>query len=179
MDALEIKSKISEALGDVPFECTGFEGYVCLDIHREELLKVVSFLKEDPSLRMDFLMAVTGVDLAGIEEGKGFRVLYHLFSYTHRHTIVVRVDVPKDDPTVPSLAHLYGSANWNEREVYDLFGIVFRGHPDLRRILLPEEWVGHPLRKDYKQPDTILGFPATRTTMMDKIRAARAKGKEE
>jgi NADH-quinone oxidoreductase subunit C len=179
MDAQEIKGKISEALGDVPVGCTGFEGYVCLDVRREELLKVVSLLKEDPSLRMDFLMGVTGVDLAGLEEGKGFRVIYHLFSYTHKHTIVVRVDVPKDDPTVPSLAHLYGSADWNEREVYDLFGIVFKGHPDLRRILLPEEWIGHPLRKDYKQPDTIIGFPATRTSLMEKIRASRAKGKEE
>jgi len=179
MDAQTIKSKIGERLVDVSVECTDADGYVCVDVRREDLLKVVSFLKEEPSLRLDFLMAITGIDLAGLEEGKGFRVLYHLFSYPYKHTVVVRVDLPKDDPTVPSLANLYGSANWNEREVYDLFGIVFQGHPDLRRILLPEEWVGHPLRKDYKEPDVILGFPATRTSLMDKIKAARVKGKEE
>lgn len=137
--------------------------------------EVLRFLLEDAALRFDFLMALTGVDLLGFSDPPRIRVLYHLFSYHHRHTLVVRADVPREDPRLPSVASLYPTANWHEREAFDLLGIHFEGHPDPRRILLPEEWEGHPLRKDYREAEVALGYPTRRETLMDLIRGA-AKG---
>jgi NADH-quinone oxidoreductase subunit C len=132
-----------------------------------ELVEVVRFLKEDPRLAFDMLHNVTGVDYLEPDPKKapkaGFEphveVVYHFQSLQHRHRIVVKVSLPrwKDDkpgqlPEAPTLTGLYGSANWHERETYDLVGVNFVGHPELTRILLAEDWVGHPLRKDYEFP---------------------------
>jgi NADH-quinone oxidoreductase subunit C len=131
------------------------------------LVEVCRFLKEDPRLAFDILHNISGVDYLEPDPKKvakaGFEphveVVYHLQSFRHRHRFVVKVSLPrwKNDrvgelPEVASLTGLYGSAVWHEREVYDLAGVYFVGHPNLTRILLSEDWVGHPLRKDYEFP---------------------------
>jgi len=132
-----------------------------------DLVEVCKFLAQDERLRFDLLHNITGVDYLEPDPKKvakaGFdphiEVVYHFQSFKHRHRIVVKVMLPrwKDNqvgqlPEVPTLAALYKSADWHEREVYDLVGVHFLGHPDLTRILLSEDWVGHPLRKDYEFP---------------------------
>jgi NADH-quinone oxidoreductase subunit C len=128
---------------------------------------VCRFLRDDSRLRFEILNCVSGVDYLEPDPKKlakaGFEphmeVVYHLQSFTHRHRFVVKVILPrwKDNkpgelPEVPSVTSLWASADWHEREVYDLSGVRFVGHPDLSRILLAEDWVGHPLRKDYEFP---------------------------
>lgn len=132
-----------------------------------DLLAVMRFLKTEPSLGFDLLHNISGVDYLEPDAKKapkaGFdphlEVVYHLQSFTHKHRFTVKVMLPRwkgdvkgELPEVPSLTPLYGSANWHEREVFDLVGVNFPGHPELTRILLSEDWVGHPLRKDYEFP---------------------------
>lgn len=131
------------------------------------LLPVCRFLRDEPRLDFQMLNSITGVDYCHTDPKKAaqaawpphLEVVYHLSSLTHRHTLVLKVSTPRwqDDrpdrlPEVPSVSSIWKTALWHEREVYDLIGVWFSGHPDLRRILCPEDWVGHPLRKDYEMP---------------------------
>lgn len=125
-----------------------FVGDETIVIAREGLREIFSFLKEDPKLDFDFLTDITAVDYLGKKELR-FEVVYHLYSLRAKHRLRVKVPVPEDDPVVDSLVPLWKGANWLEREAWDMFGIRFNGHPDLRRVLLYEEFQGHPLRKDY------------------------------
>lgn len=173
----EVLAKVKERFGDA---IVG-EGLEALDpyitVAPLALPEVLEALRDDPDLSFDFLMAITGIDMSGLSDQPVIRVLYHLFSYRHRHTIVVRTEVPRDQAVLPSVTAIYPTAEWHEREVFDLLGVRFLGHPDLRRILLPEEWVGHPLRKDYEEGETALGFPTRRETLLDRIRKAGAAEK--
>jgi NADH-quinone oxidoreductase subunit C len=132
-----------------------------------DLVQVCRFLRDDPRLRFDMLNSISGVDYLEPDPKKapkaGFdphlEVVYHVSSLVHRHRFVLKVMLPrwKNDrpgalPEVPSVISLWATADWHEREVYDLCGVWFTGHPDLTRILLAEDWVGHPLRKDYEFP---------------------------
>ncbi|WNJ17232.1 NADH-quinone oxidoreductase subunit C [Pontibacter sp. G13] len=121
----------------------------------DRLLEVCRFLQLDERFYMDFLNCLSGVDLG--EKENRMEVVYHLTSITEDFSLVMRVSLPRDleeKPTVPSVAGIWRAADWHEREAYDLLGIVFEGHPDPRRILMPEDWPGHPLRKDYQNPDS-------------------------
>ncbi|MCC7386783.1 MAG: NADH-quinone oxidoreductase subunit C [Deltaproteobacteria bacterium] len=113
-----------------------------------KLVEVMTFLKHDPVVRFEMLTDLTGVDLLGLEEPR-FQVVYHLYSLSKRHRLRIKVPLPESDPVVPSVVGVWKSANWMEREAWDLYGIRFEGHPDLRRILMYPEFEGHPLRKDY------------------------------
>jgi NADH-quinone oxidoreductase subunit C len=116
------------------------------------LRDVLAFCRDAGALAFDMLMDLTAVDYAkfpGREDGPRFEVVYHLYSLPHNHRLRVKVRVDEDDAVVPTAVPLWPIANWFEREVWDMFGIRFEGHPDLRRLLMYEEFVGHPLRKDY------------------------------
>ncbi len=113
---------------------------------RSSLLAVAAFLKEEPDLDFNFLMDVTAVDL---QRNPRFEVVYHFYSLAHNYRLRLKVPVRESDAEVESLTSLYSSANWFEREVFDMFGVRFKGHPDLRRILMYDGFEGHPLRKDY------------------------------
>ncbi|MCW5893495.1 MAG: NADH-quinone oxidoreductase subunit C [bacterium] len=115
---------------------------------REGITEALTRLRDDPALRFEVLVDVTCVDYRG--RTPRFEVVYQLRSLTHRHRLRVKVGVPEDDARIPSAFSVWRSASWGEREAYDLFGVEFTGHPDLRRLLLYPEFVGHPLRKDYK-----------------------------
>lgn len=129
----------------VELEVHRFRDEVTIYIPRESVVAVATFLRDDPELRYDYLSDLTGNDWP--ERNPRFEVIYHLYSMEHFSRLRLKVRVPEDDCTCPSVIGVWGTANWHEREVFDLFGVVFEGHPDLRRILLPVEWEGHPLRQ--------------------------------
>lgn len=121
-------------------------------VERKRLPEIIAALRDDPTTKMNFLRAVTAVDY--LHREPRFEVVYVLYSMELRHMLTVRVVVPEDDCTVPSVGHLFGTALWQEREVWDMYGIRFDGHPDLRRVMLYEEFEGHPLRKDYAKQNS-------------------------
>ncbi len=136
-------------------------------VESADLVEVCRFLRDEPNLKFEMLNCISGVDYCEPDPKKvakaGFEphleVIYHLQSFTHRHRFVVKVilprwknDKPGELPEVPSVTGVWPAADWHEREVYDLSGVWFTGHPELTRILCAEDWVGHPLRKDYEYP---------------------------
>lgn len=118
-------------------------------VKRESLLAVVKFLRDDPACRMEMLTDLTVVDYLGKKTPR-FELVCHLYSLSYNHRVRVKVEIEESSPEVDSLNGLYKSAYWMEREAYDLYGVHFEGHPDLRRLLLYPEFEGHPLRKDYE-----------------------------
>jgi NADH-quinone oxidoreductase subunit C len=121
-------------------------GEVTAIVDRERVLETLEWLRDDPALGMGFLSSVTATDRPGADPR--FWVVYELRSMPLHHRLRVKTGASEDDPRVPSVTPLYPTANWHERETYDFYGIVFEGHPELTRILLPDDWEGFPLRKD-------------------------------
>jgi NADH-quinone oxidoreductase subunit C len=120
---------------------------VTVTVSRDGLVDVLERLRDEADLSFGFLADVVATDWPGLEPR--FWVAYELLSMDQLHRVRVKVGLPADDPRVASATPVFPTANWLEREVFDFFGIVFEGHPDLRRIEMPEDWVGHPLRKDH------------------------------
>lgn len=144
MEIVEAIAKAVPAAEPSAYEC--FSGTVVL-VRPESVVDVLRFLRDDPAHAYDMLVDVTAADHS-VREGK-LHVVYILASLQRRTRLIVKVKVPAEDPVVPSATPLWKSANWAEREVYDMFGVRFEGHPDLRRILMYPEFEGHPLRKGY------------------------------
>lgn len=140
-----IREKIPEAIIEVNEKA--IDPFV--KIRPDHLKGVARLLKGEEEIGMDMLLSISSVDYPA-----SITVVYHIFSIKNNHSIVLKVDLPRDNPRVDTVEDVWKAANWHERETYDLFGVVFEGHPDLRRILLPDDWEGHPLRKDYKYPPT-------------------------
>jgi NADH-quinone oxidoreductase subunit C len=123
-------------------------GQITFHVKASSLVAVSRELRDNPALRFELLSSVSGVHYP-LDTGRELHAVYHLTSMTHRRRIRLEVSVPDADPRVPSLMQLYPTADWHERETYDMFGIVFTDRPDLTRILMPDDWPGHPQRKDY------------------------------
>lgn len=139
----KLKSRFSDTILDAKVEGV-LEPFA--KIKREAIKDVCQFMRDDAELQFDYLMCLSGMDY-----GKGvLGVVYNLGSIKFKHKFTLKVEVPLDTPEVPSVESIWKTANWHEREAYDMFGIVFQDHPDLRRMLLPEDWEGYPLRKDYQ-----------------------------
>ena len=152
MDGAEILARLGERFGAAIRETHAQFGDHTAVVDRAAIGDVLAFARDDAALRFDMLMDLTAVDYLtypGREDGPRFEVVYHLYSVTHNHRLRVKVPLNEDDPVIASAVPLWPIANWFEREVWDMFGIGFAGHPDLRRLLLYEEFEGHPLRKDY------------------------------
>jgi NADH-quinone oxidoreductase subunit D len=158
MTPAQIHERLRAALGQAVLEYQDTLLDPVIVVRSEQLRAVCRFLRDEPDLRMDTLRLMTGIDRPPETQ----EVVYHLVSLPHHHTIVLRVRTPREQPRVPSVHDLWPVANWFEREAYDLMGIEFEGHPDLRRLLLPVDWVGHPLRKDYVYPTEYHGIPKDR-----------------
>jgi NADH-quinone oxidoreductase subunit C len=122
-----------------------FRGEVTVTVRKEDIIGICGFLKEN--LRYNLLTDVTAVDYLG--KSPRFMMVYHLYSIPDKQRLRLKAPIAESDLTIDSLVPLWKGANWLEREVFDLFGITFNNHPDLRRILMPNDWTGHPLRKDY------------------------------
>lgn len=127
-------------------------------LNAEDWREVAGYLLKEPTLQLDWLANLSGVDY--VADGK-MCVVYDLWSFDLRHSFAVKVYTPREEPSIPSVADLWPAADWHEREAWDMFGIKFPGHPDLRRILCADDWEGFPLRKDYVFPREYHGIPAS------------------
>ncbi|NUO08226.1 MAG: NADH-quinone oxidoreductase subunit C [Candidatus Brocadia sp.] len=134
-----------------------FRNELTLMVKKEHVRDIAQFLKENKELDFDFLSDLCGVDR--VETDDVFEVVYHLYSIQKNHRVRLKVPIPSDEPHISTVTDVWKTADWHERETYDMFGIKFDGHPDLRKILTPEDFEGHPLRKDYpldgRQPATL------------------------
>ncbi|MBZ5697481.1 MAG: NADH-quinone oxidoreductase subunit C [Acidobacteriia bacterium] len=128
-------------------ELISFRGELTVVVPREHLRPLAEFLAREADLAFTYLSDVTGVDRFPIEPR--FELNYHLLSISRRDTLCLRVRLPGEAPVIETVVPVWPTANWHEREIFDLFGMRFEGHPDLRRMLLPDDWEGYPLRKDY------------------------------
>ena len=138
---------LGEKLADTGFEALESRGELYLRVEAANLPELCRFLRDDPEWRFDFLSFISGVDWIGTSPR--FEVVYHLRSLSHNHRVGLKVPVPDDSLTVPSLTGIWRGADWMEREVFDLYGVRFDGHPNLKRIMMPDDWEGHPYRKDF------------------------------
>lgn len=150
--------RLREKFPEAVVRAEEFRGEITVWIRPEHLLGVARFLRDEPNLDYKLLSDLSGVDYLGMGLEPRLVVVYHLYSLTHGHRLRLKVGAEGDPPTVPSVNAVWSGANWQEREVRDLFGIHFSDHPDLRRILMPEDTVGHPLRKDYPQGKEEVSF---------------------
>ncbi len=151
MDPEQIAKIIEEKFPGQVQGTAAHAGQVGVLLKKDRIRDVCLFLRDDPSIRMDHLADLTAVDYSAFagDAGPRFEVVYNLISTVHRHRIRLKVRLPEEDPRIDTVSSVWHTADWHERETYDLMGIRFDGHPDLRRILLPEDWEGHPLRKEY------------------------------
>ena len=147
MDSDQIDKINSQYKGAI-LDSHDFRGDQTITVQKNVLIELFKFLRDDSDLYFKFLMDLTAVDYLNRKDNR-FEVVYHFYSLKHNHRLRVKVPVREDDCTIDSVSSLWKTANWYEREVWDLYGIKFNGHPDMRRILLYEEFKGHPLRKDY------------------------------
>jgi NADH-quinone oxidoreductase subunit C len=154
----QFSGKVSGFKGDVP------EPYFLAK--SEAIVEICRFLRDDADLKFEVLSDQTAVDWPKEEK---IQLVYHLYSYTCRHQTVLKVDLPRDNPKIASVEDIWKVANWFEREIFDLFGVIFEGHSDLRRILLPEDWEGYPLRKDYIEQEEYDGISTQRAPLVEKL----------
>jgi len=147
LSADELLAHLRETFPDRILDGHQHCGDATVVIAREQALEIYQALRDRPELAFDMLIDLTAVDYMG--KAPRFEVVSHVYSLTHNHRLRVKIRLPEDEPWVHSLTDLWKSANWLERECWDMFGIRFVGHPDPRRILMYEEFIGHPLRKDY------------------------------
>jgi NADH-quinone oxidoreductase subunit C len=164
MNFHEIKEILSNKFGDNTFlEINQKSNQPILQIGIQQLIEVCKFLYEDERLFFDYLVCLTGID-NGLEKGT-VDVLYNLTSIPYQHNLTIKVTISRQIEgyfsTIPTLSNIWKTANWHEREAFDLVGIYFEGHPDFRRILLPSDWHGYPLRKDYQEQDLYHGIKVT------------------
>jgi len=160
LEPLKIADKIADQFPDDFLDMFTFRDQVSVIVTKDRIVKICRYLHDEPALCFDHLQDLCGVDYHGKREPR-FEVIYNLYSVRYRHRIRVRAQVPADDPSIKTVTSIWAGANWHERECFDMFGIVFKEHPDLRRILMPEDWEGHPLRKDYplKGPELEKDWP--------------------
>jgi NADH-quinone oxidoreductase subunit C len=159
----QLKAKFGDAITGANLE--NIDPWI--EVAPQAIVDVCTYLRDEPSLAFDYCNSVTAVDYFEPDEKKAAKVswephievVYHLFSMKHKHSLVLKAMLPRwqgpgldDLPEIPSVAGVWSTADWHERECYDLLGVRFTGHPNLRRILCPEDWVGHQLRKDYEMP---------------------------
>lgn len=166
MEAKEIYGRVEQKF---PGKASGFKDDVFdpfFTVEPQAIVDVCRYLRDEPELKFEILSDLTVVDFPKEEK---LRVVYHLYSYTFRHQVVLKVDLPREEPRLPTAEAVWKVANWFEREAFDLFGVVFEGHSDLRRILLPEDWVGYPLRKDYVEQEEYDGISTQRAPLVEKL----------
>lgn len=157
MQFLEIKLRLIEKFGEgvILAENSAYE-QPQLTIASEKILEVCFFLRDTDQLYFDYMTCLSGID-NGVEK-KTMEVIYHLYSIPYNHSLVLKVELERENPELPTVSIVWRTADWHEREAYDMFGIKFANHPDPRRILLPADWEGFPLRKDYQEQEYYHGI---------------------
>jgi NADH-quinone oxidoreductase subunit C len=147
-DPVQIAEKIKELFPEQVIEVVNFRDQVSVIIKKDMVFAILKYLHDEPLFSFDHLQDLTAVDYLKKKDIR-FEVVYNLYSMKYRHQIRIRAQVADDKPSISTVVPIWEGANWHERECYDMFGIRFNGHPDPRRILMPEDWEGYPLRKDY------------------------------
>jgi NADH-quinone oxidoreductase subunit C len=144
---MAVADKLNERFAGAVQEVSEAHGELTLVVSREQIVGICRFLKDAPDLRYDLLMDVAAVDYLGRQPR--FEVVYHLYSIPHNSRLRLKVRLPESDLVIPSVTSVWSTANWHEREAFDMLGVRFSEHPDLRRIYMPDDYPGHPLRKDF------------------------------
>jgi NADH-quinone oxidoreductase subunit C len=157
MDSLEILKRVNARFPEKIIEISERKPDPFAVVDPPSIVEIGGYLRDDPECAMDCLSNETGVDYKDRIE-----VVYHLFSYSRRHGCVLKVKLPRENPTVATVEQVWRAANWMEREIFDLLGVNFIGHSDMRRILMPEDWQGYPLRKDFVEPLEYHGISTVR-----------------
>ena len=147
--------KLKDKFPKYNFETSEFRNELTVKLDKKNIVKVCKFLKEDEELEFKLCEDVTAIDWA--KRADRFTVVYHIFSLKHNYRLRLKADVDESDCSIDSVTSVWRSANWAEREAYDMYGIKFKGHPDLRRMYMPEEFEYHPLRKDFP----LMGIPGS------------------
>jgi NADH-quinone oxidoreductase subunit C/D len=142
-------SKLRERFSQSVLDLTQFRGETTVVVRAADILPICRFLRDDPDQAYDLCLFVSAVDLLDLGLSPRFEAVYQLYSLKHQRRLRLKAPLTGDQPAIDSVSSVWPAADWHEREVYDLFGVQFKGHPEMRRILLPHDWVGHPLRKDY------------------------------
>jgi NADH-quinone oxidoreductase subunit C len=154
----QIAQLLQETFGERILESRPGDRHPRVHIDARDWRPIAEFLHKDSRLKLDWLQCLSGVDYVADEK---MCVVFDLWSFDLRHMFAVKVYCPRDNPHMPTVSDLWPAADWQEREVFDMFGIIFDGHPDLRRILCAEDWEGYPLRKDYVFPREYHGIPGS------------------
>ena len=156
MDLKEfIIKKLREKFTEIKFEFVDYRGDLSVKFNKQNITEICRFLKEDPELEFRLCEDVTAVDWA--KRKYRFTVVYHIFSLKHNFRLRLKADIDESDCTIDTVSGIWKTANWHERETYDMFGIKFNNHPDLRRMYMPEDFEYHPLRKDFP----LMGIPGS------------------
>ena len=146
MENATVIERLRAALPEAILKTSEFRGDLSVYVRANAIVDVARSLRDDPELSYNFLDNLCGVDYLGRDPR--FEIVYHLLSHKNRHRVCLKVGVPESNPELPTLTGLWATANWQERETFDMLGIRFAGHPGLQRILMPDDWQGYPQRKD-------------------------------
>jgi NADH-quinone oxidoreductase subunit C len=155
MNNNRVLEKLRQRFAEISFEASEFRGELTVVVPKEQIVSVCTMLRDDPELGYNFLSDLCGIDM--YMPVNRFGVVYHLLSLPHKHRLRLKTFTQEDNPKVPTVTGVWPTANWHEREAYDMFGIIFEGHPDLRRMYMPEEFEHYPLRKDFP----LMGIPGS------------------
>src|ERR1019366_4488788 len=174
----ELCTQLGTQFGDAVSALSETKGDRFVTVKDEKIVEICAYLKTTAGCEFDFCRDITAVDWPA---RKVIEVVYHLYSMTHRHGLILKVEANREAPAVATVEGIWKAATWLEREIYDLFGVNFIGHSDMRRLLLPDDWVGYPLRKDYQEAGGYHGIGNTRveplvqlTRATDEVRKAIA-----
>jgi NADH-quinone oxidoreductase subunit C len=162
MTGEEIVENVKAGLPDSLLDTALPQGDAVIFVAPDNLQTVAAFLKDEPSLKFDYLSDVCGVDYLLEEREPRFEAVYLLYSIDHQHSIRVRVGIEEENPSVPTVSEVWKGALYPEQELFDMFGINIEGHPKMERLIMPKEWVGHPLRKDYPLTTETIAFSHNR-----------------
>jgi NADH-quinone oxidoreductase subunit C len=164
MDTHAIQKLLHERFGAAAGPVSSARLFDFVEVDAGSIANVTAYCKAEPRLAFDSLSNMSACDYPKL--GK-IEIVYDLYSYTHDHSLVLKIDMDRDNPRAETVELTWPAANWHEREIYDLFGVFFTGHSDLRRILLPDDWVGHPLRKDYVEAPDYHGISTVRESVLN------------
>ncbi|TAH25586.1 MAG: NADH-quinone oxidoreductase subunit C [Cytophagales bacterium] len=157
----EIQQLLQSEFNNLTLEVSNQESQAQINVPAQSMIEIIGFLKSNKSTFFDLLSCITGIDNG--KEAGNIDIIYHLYSIPFEHALIIKTSIqrgtpPEHPPSIDSISAIYQSANWHEREIFDFFGVIFNHHPDLRRILLPNDWQGYPLRKDYKEQEYYRGI---------------------
>jgi NADH-quinone oxidoreductase subunit C len=166
MEAQQVFARLEQQFAGKVDDFKGDVAEPYLTVQPGAIVEVCRFLRDDSSLKFEVLSDLTAIDWPKEEK---IQVVYHLYSYAYKHQIVLKANLPRANPRIATVESIWKVANWFEREVYDLFGVIFEHHSDLRRIMLPDDWVGYPLRKDYVEQEEYDGISTQRAPLVEKL----------